>query len=214
MARPEHVLEVLGPALAGREARVGGPLRMTDQLRDALELVLAHQLHHEPAVGRPERIEDGVPGLVEPVLAQRFEVGDDVGHRHGRVVHRDVDPLALAGRVAVTQRGEDADGGEEAGADVAERADRVRAWHLVADEHVVVDPRHGLDDRGVRRPVRVRRPAGTETRQRRVDDGRVHRGDGVVPEAHAVEGAGFEVLGEHVEVRREREDQVASGDPP
>ena len=81
---------------------------MTDQMGEALELVLAHELHDEEAVGGLEGVEHERL-VVEQVLdAERPEVHHDVGHRRGGVEHRDVDVLADPALVAVTQRGEDA----------------------------------------------------------------------------------------------------------
>ena len=86
------------------------------------------------------------------------------------------------------------------------------ARRLVADEHVVVDPGHRLRDRRVRGPVGVRRPARSRNpRPRRRSTDGCDRGDVVVAQAEAVEGAGLEVLGEHVEVRCQCEHQLAAG---
>ena len=41
---------------AGGEARVVEPLRMADEVGEPLELVLAADLHDEPAVGRAEPV--------------------------------------------------------------------------------------------------------------------------------------------------------------
>ena len=79
------------------------------------------------AVGRPEAVQISVGASRARAHAERPEVRDDVGHRDHRVEHRDVDVLALAGALAVPQRGEHADHAEERRADVAERADRDRA---------------------------------------------------------------------------------------
>ena len=146
------------------------PLRPADELGELLELVLAHDLHDDVAVGRAEALADHLEPLVGlGPHAQRPEVGDDVGHGDHRVEHRDVDVLALAGAVAVAQRGEDADHAEQRRADVAERADRDRHRRLVGMA-VVVDPRHRLDDRRVRGPVAVRRlDRVAEARDRHVD---------------------------------------------
>ena len=91
------------------------------------ELVLAHELHHEPAVGGAEGVDDRTAVAVQCVDAHREVVHDDVGHGHGGVVHRDVDVLPLAGGVAVPQRRECADDREQRRADVTERADGVGA---------------------------------------------------------------------------------------
>ena len=92
----DHVLHVRAPALTGREAFVGEPLGMADRVREPLELVLAADLDDEPAVARLEPVHDQ-RRLAAALEAHRPEVHDEVGHRDHRVVHRDVDVLALAG---------------------------------------------------------------------------------------------------------------------
>ena len=70
---------------ARREPRVVEPLGMADDAARALELVLAHELHHEPAVGRRGTCRgSAVLGSLSRCLPERPEVGDDVGHRDGR----------------------------------------------------------------------------------------------------------------------------------
>src|SRR5690348_6457682 len=61
-------------------------------------------------LGRAEALADHLERLVGlGAYSQRPEVRDDVGHRDHRVVHRDVDVLARARRLAVSQRGQDPD---------------------------------------------------------------------------------------------------------
>ena len=143
---------------AGREARVVLPLRVADELGELLELVLAPDLHDEVAVGRAEPVADHLQRLAGlGPHAHRPEVRDDVGHRDHRVEHRDVDVLPLAGA------------GRGAGARRARRSRRT-ARELMSPSAptgivtggssgplVLVDARHRLDDRRVRRPVAVRR---------------------------------------------------------
>ena len=99
---------------------------------------------------------------------------------------------------------------EQRRADVAERADRDRHAAARRGRRVVVDARHRLDDRRVRGPVAVRRL----DRVAEAGDRHVDRAAGataaivVVAEAHAVHRAGLEVLGDHVEVRRQREERA------
>ena len=54
----DHVVEVVDPALAVGEARVGGPPGLADQLGQRGELRLAADLDDEPAVGGPEAVHD------------------------------------------------------------------------------------------------------------------------------------------------------------
>ena len=75
---------------------------------------------------------------------------------------------------------------------------------------VVVDAGHRFDDRRVRGPVAIRRcDRVPESRDRDVDRARVPLGDRGVAEPHAIHRAGFEVLGDHVELFGEREEEVA-----
>ena len=96
---------------------------------------------------------------------------------------RDVDHLAVAAALAFVQRGEDADRGEEAGGDVAEReagADGAAAG-LAGDAH---DAAHALHDDVERRAVAV--GAGlAEAGGGGVDEARVARGERLVAEAEA-----------------------------
>ena len=128
-------LEVVDPALARREARIVDPLRVADQRRPAPANWCSRPtcMTNQPSSAR--NVVSDQRADVAAAQAHRPEVRDDVGHRHQRVEHGDVDVLALAGAVAVAQRGEDADGGEQRGADVAERADRVGDRRRVALRH-------------------------------------------------------------------------------
>ena len=88
-----------------------------------------------------------------------------------------------------------------------ERADGVGPGRLVGPAHVLVDPRHRLDDRRVCGPVPVRRVGRPEAGHRDVDGRGMRRGDGRVAEAQAVHRAGLEVLGDHVEPGHEPEEE-------
>src|SRR6185436_13273269 len=74
---------------------------------------------------------------------------------HDGVLHRDLDLLALAGRVALHERGEDADHAVHAGAGVADRRPDVsgRTVRGAGDAHGAA---HGLGDRLVALVVLVR----------------------------------------------------------
>src|SRR5690606_6771650 len=76
-ARTHDVLDVLAPAVAGREARVLEPLGVSDRARELRELVLAHRLHDEPAVLRLEAVEDARRASLA-AHAHRPEVRHDV----------------------------------------------------------------------------------------------------------------------------------------
>src|SRR4029079_16729281 len=56
--RTDDVVEVVAPALALGQAGVAQPLLGADELAEALELVLAPDLHDEPAVLGLEPVDD------------------------------------------------------------------------------------------------------------------------------------------------------------
>ena len=199
------------PARACHEPRIVLPFGMADEIGEREELVLAHDLHHDIAVGRAEPLADDLESLAGlGPHTERPEVGDDVGHRDDRIEHRDVDVLAESGVITMTQRGQHADHAEERRADVTERADGDRHRRLPRMA-VVVDARHCLDDRRVRGPVAIRRrDRVAEARDRHVDRGRMRGRDRVVPEAHAIHRPGLEVLRDHIEARYQCKEQLAS----
>ncbi len=171
--------------------------------------MLAPDLHHEPAVGGLEPVHDEERAETVGSHAHRPEVHHEVGHGDHRVEHRDVDVLALAGAIAVAERGEDADGGEERARDVAEGAGRRDEWRLSRLLLVVVEAGHRFGDRCVRRPRVVRRlDRVPEARHRRVDDRRVDGEHVLVGEAELLHRPGAEVLRDDVVVRRERQEQL------
>ena len=187
-------------AKRGSSFHSGWPTRSAS----AAELVLAHDLRDDVAVGRAEALADHLERLVGlGPHAQRPEVRDDVGHRDHRVEHRDVDVLALAGALAVAQRGEDADHAEQRRADVAERADRDRHRRLVRDggsRRCPTSPRRSTRTRASRGTAS--RPCCRNPRSTRRSRAGARAAIVVVAETHAVHRAGLEVLGDHVEVRR------------
>ena len=68
---------------------------------------------------------------------------------------RDVDLLALAAALALVERGEDADGGEEPGGDVAEGRTRAAPGPPPGSPVMDIMPPIRLDDDVERRPVAV-----------------------------------------------------------
>jgi hypothetical protein len=204
--------DVVDPPGRRCEAGVVVPGRLTDHLGQHGEVLGSDALEDEPAVGRRERVDDGLDLVLDlPVDAHRPQVGDDVRHGHHGVEHGHVDLLALAGAVAVPQGGQHADGPEQGRTDVAEGADRVGPGAAARLALVLVDAGHGLDDRGVRRPVAVRRlDRVPEARQRQVDRRRVPLGDHVIAEAEAVHRPRLEVLADDVEAGDQRQEQLAA----
>ncbi len=210
--RADDPVEVFAPAGALGEAGIVEPFGVTDQLGQLHKLVLAHQLNHQRAVAGAEGAEHvgGRVGFAR--LAHRCEVGDHVGHRQHRVQHGDVHVLALPGHLPLAQGGQHADHGEQAGRDVAERPDRVDVQRLVAVAFELVDARHALDDRGVgrARSIRAGRIAA-EPGDRYQHRPRVDLGQNLRPQPQPVEGAGLEVLGDHIGMGGQLDHQLTPG---
>ena len=199
------------PTGAFGEAGVVLPLGAADQVGQALELVLAHELEHDVAVAAPHRRDHERCRYGITWDAERLEVHDQVGERHGRVEHGQVDVLAQARGFAVAECREDADGGEESGGDVGDGAHRIDPRRSVGRPHVVVDARHGLDDRVVGGPVPVGRFSGVAEPRDRDDDGsRMGSGDVVVAEAELRHRPRLEVVGHDVEAGDQAQEEVAA----
>jgi hypothetical protein len=131
---------------------------------------------------------------------EQIAFGVIVQQRHGRLQQRAVHPLAETGALAVQQRVDDAEGGEDAGGQVQEghAAAQRRAVRLAGDGH---DPAERLHERLVTRRV-LARPRSTEGRDRAVDEPGIHRRQGVVAQPERLHRAGPEVLDENVGRRR------------
>ena len=163
--------------VAKRSSRAQLGLPATSQnLRELA--VVADRQDHVAVGGREVLVRHDV--RVRVAHAARHRAADQVvgglvgqaGDLH--VEQRQVDVLALAGAVAVRERGQHADGGVQAGEDVGQRdADLLRARALLAvgaagDAH---QPAHALDQEVVAGALRVR--AGlAEAGDRAVDQAR------------------------------------------
>ncbi len=115
---------------------------------------------------------------------------------HDRILHRQLQAAALAGRLLLVERAEDADRHQHAGAGVADRAaglDRRRPGSPVT----LIVPPAGLRDHveGERFLVRA---AFAEALDLAIDDAGVDLLQHVIAEAEPLDRAGGEVLGEHV----------------
>ena len=212
--RPDDPFEVGPPALAGGEALLLGPFGVPDQVGQPLELVLAHHLHHEPAVGAAEGVEDEREALLLVGLAplpHRPVVHGEVTQRDHGVEHGDVDVLSEPGGVAVTECGQHADDAEHPGPGVAQPADRRDHRGLVGAAGVLVDARHGLGDRGVGRPLLVRgEPVVPEARNGEVDQLGMIGAHRLVVDAQPLRLARSQVLAHHVGRRTQVEDELAA----
>src|ERR687888_327640 len=113
-----------------------------------------------------------------------------------RVLHRDLDALALPGLGALVERGQDADRGVQARARVSDRGPRLE-WDPVALAGQADRPAGRLRD-GVERQEVAVRPVLREPLDLDVDELRVDLLDLVVAEAEALDHAGRKVLDEDV----------------
>ncbi len=197
------------PTGASGEAPVIEQVGSSDLGHQGLEVVLPHALQHEVAVGGLEGLHDAHTAPPLTLDPHGVEVGDDVGHGDGRVQHGDVDLLAGAGPVPVSQRRQDPHGTEQRRADVAQGTDRVGGRRTARGALVLVDAGHSLDDRRIGTHVPVRRTLIlAEARDGEVDDRWMHRPDGLVPDAQAIGGTGPEVLAHDVEAGCHPQEQL------
>ena len=127
----------------------------------------------------------------QPLLVAHLDPAQ-IQHRVG---HRDLDPLALAGALALIERGEDAGDRVDAGAAVADlRAGHGRRPVLPAGR--AGRPAHALRDILIGLAIGVR--PGAEPLDRGVDDPRVQLLKALPGEALPVEHAGAEILDDDV----------------
>ena len=143
------------------------------------------------SAARPARL-----GIAGAVLRGERDA-DVVQHR---VLHRDLQVLALAGFLAPIQRAEDGDRQQHAGAGIAERRSRLQrtAVALAGDAHRAAA---GLRDH-VERQVVLERAAFAEALHLAVDDRRIELADHVGAEAETLDRARGEVLDDHVGLAR------------
>ena len=185
---------------------------MAKARHDADEVAVARRRGDAEPVEEPERPEGGDEARrPRAVAVHQHLVARGVGpqERHHRVEHRQLHVLAAVTALAGEQRGGDGLRGGERGDLVGrglaeEHRDAVGRIGLVGAEPAV-----GLDHRVVGRLAGVRADRA-EPGQRHVDEVVVTGAQVVVAEAVAVEGAGPEVLHEHVGVLRESAHDVAA----
>ena len=141
------------------------------------------------------RVPDGPAHAAELVVLRDARLED----RQARLGDRDVDDLPAAGDRAPEERREHALDGDHPGEGVAE-GDRGARRRLVGVAVDAAQAAHRLGDRGVpgQRRVGPGLPVAGDAAE---DEARVGRGEAVVAQVPALEGAGAEVLDDDVGVR-------------
>ena len=166
---------LLHPLAVGLEARIGGELVEPEFAAERVPLSVGHHADEEASAARG--LEDVVDAPGRPLdrhrrrrlageLELRHVLGDEVGsalEERARHLH------AAAGRLALAQRGQDADRGEGAAHDVDHRG--ARAQRPVGQAGHVREAAHHLRHLVERRAVLV--GAVQEALQRAVDEARV-----------------------------------------
>ena len=162
----------------GVEARVRDQVREIEQRREARPEVVLGGADGEVPVARAERLVRRVQPVRGAESARdlaRVPVlrGLPLAQRHARLEERRVDELAAAGDAPGPERGQDADDGEEAGAEVRDRHPDLdgRAAVTARGAH---DSAHALRDEIVAAAIGVRARLA-EARDRAVDQPRIDR---------------------------------------
>src|SRR5215831_16513968 len=153
----------------------------------------------------------GTPAAPSSSIACRFvrdrvpRVRDAAVVDHG-LLHRHLDPLADAGALALVERGQDPDGAVQAGACVADRGPRLERRPVqTAGEAQGAAGR--LAD-GIEAGEPAEGPVRSVALDLRVDDPRVDLTQRVVAETQPLDGAGSQVLDEHVGFGDQSEDEA------
>ncbi len=141
-----------------------------------------------------------VAGLLGDILFHQPARGLEIQHEDLRLQQRGLHPLALAGDVALQQRGEDADGAEQPGGEVGDgNADPHRAFaRRAGDRH---QPAHALRDLIEARPL-VIGAVLAEAGDAAIDDARIDLAQALVIDAELGLDVGAEVLDHHVGLSR------------
>ena len=133
-----------------------------------------------------------VAGLLGDVLFHQPARGLEIQHEDLRLQQRGLHPLALAGNVALQQRGEDADGAEQPGGEVGDGdADPHRALAgRAGDRH---QPAHALRDLIEARPLVVGAVLA-EAGDAAIDDARVDLAQALIVDAELCLHVGTKIL--------------------
>ena len=188
-----------------------GPFRLACRLAEFRELRIVADGEDHVAVGARERLvrHDVRMRVAE---ARRRRAGHEVvevhhrHHRDRRIEQAGVQMLALAGALAVRERGQDAGRREQACDQIGDRNARLlrsAAGHVVGLAGDAHEPGHALDDEVVAGALGVGSGLA-ESGDRAIDDARIRFRDVRVVEPVLREPADLEVLDEHVRVARQR----------
>ena len=159
-------------------------------------------------IGPPVRVEHLPAAVGDPGVVDR-EVRVVVGEQH-RVDHRQVDVLADTGPLGVLEGGHHPDHAVQPGERVANRqGDVARLVGAVEELLAGEQPGLGVDDRGIGRPIALRALLA-EARDREHDQSGVHCRERLPAEPEARHHARPVVLEDHVGLRCQLQDQLAT----
>src|SRR5437773_3458659 len=206
-----HLLAVLRSVAERLEPRIVDQLGRADRGAEPPVHGLSGRGDVDVAIGRREDTGRDPGRVIVAGLRRDLAVHEparrlEVEHRHHRLEERGVDPLALAGPLALEQRNQDALGQEEPGREIGHRdADPHGALTgQPGDRH---EPAHALGDLVVARPLGVR--AGlAEAGDRAVDDPRIDLRQRLVVDAEPLLHVRPEVLDDDVGARRQLLDDL------
>jgi hypothetical protein len=207
---------MLQPLRDGVEARVGDEVREPQQRGEPRPEVVVGGADGDVAVARPERLVRSVQAMrgAEPArdlarvpVLRRLPLAQ----RHGGLERRGVDTLAASGAVTRAQRRQDADDGEQRGAEVGDRHAHLHGLAAVGAGRAH-DPAHRLRHEIAPLAPRVR-ATGAEGRDRTGDEPRVRGGEGVGLDAGPPRGLRGAVLDEDVGRRPQALQQRDAGRP-
>ncbi|CPK17390.1 Uncharacterised protein [Bordetella pertussis] len=121
-----EIAPVAHPQLLGLEARIGQPPGLPQHLAEALPVAFARGAQVEHAVAGGEQPHGAAGGMVVAFLRGHVAVVQvarrlEIHHGDLRMQQRGMHPLPLPGLLAFEQRGQDADGGVQAGAGIGHR---------------------------------------------------------------------------------------------
>src|SRR5262245_47605677 len=189
-----HDFSILAALVAGVEARVFLPLGFPQSLAHSRPVVLVAGGNQHPAVLAREHVGRTVTFRLDASSV----VGTDrnLGVAIACVRQTDVNGLALSRDIALAQGGERANGGVQRCGAINDWHTSANGWHaFLAGDHR--NAGHGLADRIIANLLAI----GAKLAVRRHidhDNAWIQALEHVVPEAHFFDGAGPEVLQQHI----------------